>query len=870
MQQVLNLTVEDNHLFLKFKFNKEIIAKAKSLGMRWSPPKRYWYAKATKVFVENFLKTFPELYETASEDLSNYIIPKSQVMWFPSSYLMDHQRQGAERARVNSRWAFYHDIGVGKTVLGIEVIKQKRAKTLVVCPLSVIETAWMQDIKDFAPEIKVANLWALKQKTSPVARRFYKKSLEECDLALINFESFRTIKEKLEKVGFDMLIVDECFTANTLVDTSIGTKRIADVLVGDHVINCLGLSRVTKVRKKYIKNDSLSLTTIQGTDIISSKDHPFFTQRGWVKAKNLEKTDYVIYTKNAMRMVRKGIDEKADNIKKTPKEKEANNKNFLFSILFSEMENETTRNKKENIYSREKQKGKSGGQNFLSTKQPGSTGPARTGKTYKYNVESNYTSKGFCSSEKNGTQTKSSRRKRKTNSNSSTKIIREANQSLSESNLDVRICSSIGEKDKIISNKLQTRHSRHKSQIGNRSRWLQPYGDQETTSRQEKNEEAFGARVESTKIYKSSDSIFDEYRNERNRVVLYDLEIEGHPSFSIYGMLVHNSAKIKSYNSKITKAIIDFSDNMNFVYPLSGNPAPNSEMEYWSQMRIIDPMLFGPSFYSFRNEYFYSFGYGNFKWKMKEDRREEFLAKLASVSEVVRKEDVLDLPEKTNNIRKVYLDILERKAYEEMKRNLVIEFAGKEIIAVNAAVKQMKLREGTSGFYIDQDKKVTKVGQSKLNVLEELLEEIGDRQVVIWTHFHFEADEIERMLEKKNKLGLAWGRVDGTIKKQEDKIQTINKFKNGNIQYIIAHPGSIGHGVPSLVVCSYMIYFSLSHSWELFDQSSGRIHRKGQVNPCFYYFLIADRSVDEIIMKALEEKGSVAEAVFGYIRRSGR
>jgi len=329
-------------------------------------------------------------------------------------------------------------------------------------------------------------------------------------------------------------------------------------------------------------------------------------------------------------------------------------------------------------------------------------------------------------------------------------------------------------------------------------------------------------------------------------------------------LIIDESAKIKSSRSKITEAVIDFSDNIDFVYPLSGNPAPNSEMEYWSQLRLIDPLLLGRSFYAFRNYYFYNHGYGNFKWSMKKDKREEFLDKLATVSEVVRKEDVLDLPEKTENIRTVYLDVAERKAYEEMRKHLVVEFADTEIIAINAAVKLMKLREGTSGFYIGENNKVFQIGNSKLNELKDLLEEIGNHQVIIWTHFHYEADQVEKML--KDKL---WGRVDGTISNQTIKNETVKAFKNGEIQYLIAHPASLGHGV-TLVNCTYMIYFSLSHSWELFDQTSGRIYRKGQVNKCSYYFLIADRSVDEVIMKALKKKSSVAQSVFNYIKGGGK
>jgi len=522
----MKVSIKNDYLVTEFDFDENTIAQVKSIGMRWSKPRKVWYGKITKLFISSFLKLFPEF----QNELKNYTpVNIDYSKYVPSDYLMDHQRKSALTATIEPRRALFHDVGTGKSVTGIEFIKQKQVKTLVLTKLGIIRDAWIHDLKQFAPEINAINLWALKQKNSPAARKLFSQSLEECEVAIINFESFRSLQPELEQAGFQMLLIDE-------------------------------------------------------------------------------------------------------------------------------------------------------------------------------------------------------------------------------------------------------------------------------------------------------------------------------------------SAKVKDNRSKITEAIIKFSDNMDFVYPLSGNPAPNTEMEYWSQLRVVDPLLFGANFYAFRAKYFYSYGYGGFKWEMKENKRDEFLEKLASVSEVVRKEDVLDLPEKTENVRRVYLDAKERKAYEDMKKHLVIEFGDKEVIAANAAVKLMKLREGTSGFYLDDEKNVVKVGNSKFNELKELLEEIGDNQVIIWTHFHYEGDQIEKMLEDKS-----YCRIDGTIKNQNVKDASLEAFKNGNVQYLISHPASLGHGV-TMVNCTYAVYFSLSHSWELYDQSSGRIYRKGQTSKCTYYFLIADNSVDEVIMDALMKKGKVAEAVFDYIK----
>ena len=349
---------------------------------------------------------------------------------------------------------------------------------------------------------------------------------------------------------------------------------------------------------------------------------------------------------------------------------------------------------------------------------------------------------------------------------------------------------------------------------------------------------------------------------ESFRVIQPDLEAAG---FKM--LIIDESSCIKSHNSKITKALTGFSEDMDFAYPMSGNPAPNSEQEYWAQTQIIKPMVFGKSFYAFRTKYFESYGYGNFNWRMKEEKYKEFLSKLASISEVVRKEDVLDLPEKTDNVRRVFLTPAERKAYEEMEEHFVIEFGDQEIIAANAAVKLMKLREGTSGFYLDQDKNVFQVGESKINETKKLLEEIGHHQLIIWTHFHHEADQIEKLFHQMSKQRpITWRRIDGTIKGQEIKNKSIQEFKMSDVQYLVAHPGSLSRG-QNLHNCSYMLFFSLSHSYDYFDQCSGRIYRDGQKNKCSYYYLVAENSVDEGILRALKKKENVVMSVFNYIKK---
>jgi len=326
-------------------------------------------------------------------------------------------------------------------------------------------------------------------------------------------------------------------------------------------------------------------------------------------------------------------------------------------------------------------------------------------------------------------------------------------------------------------------------------------------------------------------------------------------------LIVDESSKCKSPKSIITKSLIKYADTVPYVYLFSGTPAPNSELEYYSQIRMLDQRLLSKSFYSFRNGYFLQSGYGGFKWDINPEKREEFLEKLATVSSVIKKEDVLDLPGKTTNIRSVFLTPKEMNAYKEMEAHMIFELDGQESLSANSAVKCMKLREGTSGFFIDENGGIIQTGESKLKELSSLLDEIGDHQVVLWSNFHFEADQIQTRLLK---AGKTFVRADGTVN-QDRKNQAIKDFKSGKAQYFLGHPASVGHGI-TLTNANFMVYFSMSYSYELQAQSADRIYRKGQGNKCSYYYLVASGTIDEAIMKALDGKKKVTQSVFEYIK----
>jgi len=338
-------------------------------------------------------------------------------------------------------------------------------------------------------------------------------------------------------------------------------------------------------------------------------------------------------------------------------------------------------------------------------------------------------------------------------------------------------------------------------------------------------------------------------------------------------LVVDESAKLKNPNSEISKAILALSGircrGSRFVcnrpiphrYTMSGTPAPNSYEEHWAQAKVITGpgnAVFSDNFYSFRGQYFYSIPLGPVckKWQFKTEMQKEFMDKLSTIADVVRKEDAVDLPPQTHIVRKVYLSPGEQKAYDTLKKELVLRFGDQQILASNALTEIAKLRQLTSGFAYTDDSFI-QTGQSKLDELKELLEEIGNQQVIIWANFRY---EINLLLKELPSSAALWSQTD-------DRELVINDFKAGKFQYLIANPQSAAHGL-TFTNCSYNVYLSMNYSYELMEQSINRTHRIGQTKAVTYYFILAAQTIDEVIYRAVQRKQVISNSVLNYLKSS--
>ena len=333
-------------------------------------------------------------------------------------------------------------------------------------------------------------------------------------------------------------------------------------------------------------------------------------------------------------------------------------------------------------------------------------------------------------------------------------------------------------------------------------------------------------------------------------------DYESYKYLGISGLIVDESAVLKNFDSKLCQKVREFAKDLKYVYLLSGKPAPNSSSEYFSQMKIVDPDTFSMSVKAFRSKYYHNI---NGRLSLISSRKQELFEMIARKSIIVSKTDCLDLPDTSRVVRKFELPDKIMNRYNAMCYELVTTFkemdkenekkqnVNKVFVANNKLSAMMKLREITSGFIKNEQGISLTIDDSKQKELFGLVDEIGNNQIIIWCQFKYEIERLaEELIKSGKKVVTAFS---GTI----DLDRSIALFKEGRADILIAHPKTLQYGV-TLVNCCFAIYYSMSYSFEQYEQSYARIYRNGQKNYCSYYFLQAENTIDEEIFECVMKK----------------
>lgn len=332
------------------------------------------------------------------------------------------------------------------------------------------------------------------------------------------------------------------------------------------------------------------------------------------------------------------------------------------------------------------------------------------------------------------------------------------------------------------------------------------------------------------------------------------IEDSGLP-FDFDMVVIDELSSFKSHRAKRFKSLLKARPRIKRIVGLTGTPSTNGLMDLWAEFRILDlGKRLGRYITHYRQNYFIPDkrnGMVVFSYKPLPGAEEAIYKQIDDITISMKAEDYLDMPDCIYNEVKVKLDKKERKVYNTLKKEMVVSIGADEVDASNAAVLSNKLSQLANGAIYSDDKKVISIHDRKLDALEDLIEAANGKPVLVAYWFKHDFERIKKRFDVRE------------IKSSKDIVD----WNNGQIPVAVIHPASAGHGLNLQAGGSTLIWYGITWSLELYQQTNARLWRQGQKSEAvIIHHIIAEKTVDEQIMAALNRKDKTQSALIDAIR----
>ena len=323
----------------------------------------------------------------------------------------------------------------------------------------------------------------------------------------------------------------------------------------------------------------------------------------------------------------------------------------------------------------------------------------------------------------------------------------------------------------------------------------------------------------------------------------------------IYDMVVLDElSSFKSSKALRFKALRKIRPRIERIVGLTGTPAPNGYMDLWAQFRILDQgERLGKFITHYRKKYFTLDPFKKFAdYEIKPDSAKRINDKISDITVSMQAVEHLKMPELLKQQEVITMSESEYGRYQELKRKKVLQLGDEKVTAKNAASLCGKLSQLANGAIYDEEGKILEVHERKLDALEDLIEEANGKPTLVAYWFKHDYERIKK-------------RIPGVreIKTSED----IKDWNDKKIKVGLIHPASAGHGLNLQQGGSYMIWFGLTWSLELYEQTNARLWRQGQKSQTVVIkHIIAKGTVDEMIYEALINKHVTQSALMNAVR----
>ena len=322
-------------------------------------------------------------------------------------------------------------------------------------------------------------------------------------------------------------------------------------------------------------------------------------------------------------------------------------------------------------------------------------------------------------------------------------------------------------------------------------------------------------------------------------------------------VVIDELSSFKSHQAQRFKALRKIRPFMKRVVGLTGTPAPNSLIDLWPQIYLLDGgKRLGKTITGFRERYFYPDKrnqYIVYSYKPKEGAEEAIYKKLSDICVSMKAEDYLKLPERINNTIPIHLPKKAKEKYDQLERDLLLPLNDSDIVANTAAVLTNKLLQMANGAVYDENGDVQEIHNAKLKALEDVLEAANGKPVLIFYAYKHDLARIKKHLK-------------GQDLKVLDTAEDINAWNKGEVPIMLAHPASAGHGLNLQAGGNIIVWFGLTWSLELYSQANARLYRQGQKQNVIIHHLVAKGTMDEDVMRVLENKEAGQEALLNAIK----
>lgn len=319
-------------------------------------------------------------------------------------------------------------------------------------------------------------------------------------------------------------------------------------------------------------------------------------------------------------------------------------------------------------------------------------------------------------------------------------------------------------------------------------------------------------------------------------------------------VVIDELSSFKSHTAKRFKSLLKVRPTVKRMVGLTGTPSSNGLMDLWAEFRVLDMgQRLGRYITHYRNNFFVPDKRNQqmiFSYKPRPCAEDAIYRLISDITISMKSADFLKMPECIINEVPVALSEKEWSVYQALKEDMVVDLKDEEIDAVNAAVLSGKLLQMANGAVYNEEKDIIHIHDRKLDALEDLIEGANGKPVLVAYWYNHDLQRIKERFSVRE------------IKTSQD----IKDWNNGDIPVAVIHPASAGHGLNIQFGGSTIIWFGLTWSLELYQQTNARLWRQGQKSTVVIHHIIAKDTIDEDVMKALRKKEKIQSALIDSVK----